>query len=45
MIYPESELARRHGAGVEKATPDPKQAYAAMPPDADVPYRDGWLPG
>jgi uncharacterized cupin superfamily protein len=45
VIYPESELAQRHKAGVEKETTDPREAYATMPADADVPFRAGWLPG
>ena len=45
VIYPESELAQRHKAGVEKETTDPREAYAEMPADADVPFRAGWLPG
>ena len=45
VVYPESELAQRHGAGVEKETTDPDQAYARFRKDEDVPYRDGWLPG
>lgn len=44
VVYPESELAQRHGAGVEKETPDPKEAYARFPEDADAPFRDDWLP-
>jgi uncharacterized cupin superfamily protein len=31
LFYPVSELAQRHGAGVEEATPDPKVAYAPYP--------------
>ena len=45
VIYPRSELALRHGAGVENETREPRQAYAEIPPDAEVAYRDGWLPG
>jgi uncharacterized cupin superfamily protein len=45
VVYPRSELALRHGAGVEEDTPDPDEAYARFGPDADIPYRDGWLPG
>lgn len=45
VIYPESELARRHGAGVARATPDPKVAYADNAEDVATPYREGWLPG
>jgi uncharacterized cupin superfamily protein len=31
LFYPSSELARRHGAGVEAQTPEPAQAYAPYP--------------
>jgi uncharacterized cupin superfamily protein len=44
IVYPESELARRHGAGVERETSDPKEAYAGTPEDVGVSYREGWLP-
>ena len=44
VVYPVSQLARRHAAGVEVETTEPKEAYAGYPPDTDVPYRDGWLP-
>jgi uncharacterized cupin superfamily protein len=30
VLYPLSEVARRHGAGVERETPDPKEAYAGF---------------
>ena len=45
VVYPASELAQRHGAGVETETTEPDEAYASFRKDADVPYRDGWLPG
>ena len=45
VIYPVSPLAQRHGAGVESETREPAQAYADIPSDAAVTYRDGWLPG
>ncbi len=45
VVYPESELAQRHGAGVEQTTSEPDQAYAAFAKDVAVAYRDGWLPG
>jgi uncharacterized cupin superfamily protein len=32
VMYPESELARKHGAGAAKATPDPDVAYAEFEP-------------
>jgi uncharacterized cupin superfamily protein len=44
VVYPESELAQRHGAGVAKETRSGEEAYAAFREDADVPYREGWLP-
>ena len=44
VVYPVSELAQSHGAGVQRETHQPKQAYADVPPDDAVAYRDGWLP-
>jgi hypothetical protein len=35
-VYPRSELALRHGAGVEHETNEPREAYAPFPP---------WQPG
>jgi len=35
-VYPRSELALRHGAGVEQETDQPREAYAPYPP---------WKPG
>jgi uncharacterized cupin superfamily protein len=32
ILYPLSDLARRHGAGVAKETPSPEEAYAPFPP-------------
>ena len=31
LVYPRSELARRHGAGVETETPSAREAYASYP--------------
>jgi uncharacterized cupin superfamily protein len=45
VVYPASELAQRHGAGVPIETRDPAQAYAQVKPDAETPYQRGWLPG
>jgi len=42
--YPVDEVARRHSAGVEQETNDPRQAYAPVPRRQPAPYRDGWLP-
>jgi uncharacterized cupin superfamily protein len=45
VIYPRADVALRHGAGVERDTPDPREAYADVPPDAEVAFDGGWLPG
>jgi uncharacterized cupin superfamily protein len=42
--YPVDETALRHGAGVEKETSDPQEAYAAFPSVGPTRYQDGWLP-
>jgi uncharacterized cupin superfamily protein len=44
VIYPSSELAQRHGAGVDETTSSPDEAYGRFPEGTDVPYREGWLP-
>jgi uncharacterized cupin superfamily protein len=44
IVYPVSELAQRHNAGVPKETPDPDEAYAPFPRGDEAPYREGWLP-
>ena len=44
VTYPVSELARRHGAGVEQETSDPDEAYARFPTPVDRRYQAGWLP-
>ena len=43
-LYPVSELALRHRAGVRKETRDPAEAYGDIADDVETPYRDGWLP-
>ena len=43
-IYPVSELAQRHGAGVSRETSDPNQAYGDLADDVETPYQPGWLP-
>jgi uncharacterized cupin superfamily protein len=45
VIYPVSELAQRHRAGVPTETRDPREAYSQLPPDVETRYREGWLPG
>ena len=48
LVYPVSELASRHGAGVERETTDPAEAYAEifaeLPRSRFVPYEPGSLP-
>jgi uncharacterized cupin superfamily protein len=44
IAYPRSDLALRHGAGVEVETDDPDEAYRRFPRSRPVAYRDGWLP-
>lgn len=44
VVYPADKLAQRHGAGVERTTRDPKEAYAGLAPDEPVPFRPAWLP-
>jgi uncharacterized cupin superfamily protein len=34
--YPVNEVARRHGAGVDQETNDPKEAYAGFPDDRPI---------
>jgi uncharacterized cupin superfamily protein len=44
VVYPESELAQRHGAGVAQETTEPERAYASFRDDQPVGYREGQLP-
>ena len=44
VVYPESELAQRHRAGVAREVRDPAQAYTGLEDDVETPYRRGWLP-
>lgn len=45
VVYPASEIAQRHRAGVAAETRDPEQAYADIPADVPTPFTPGWLPG
>jgi uncharacterized cupin superfamily protein len=45
VVYPASELAQRHRAGVNRETHSPEEAYAGLAPDVDTVFRDAWLPG
>ena len=42
--YTVDETALRHGAGVETATKDPKEAYAPLPERRFTRYQEGSLP-
>lgn len=48
VVYPVSEVAARHGAGVERETTKPAEAYAkaraGLPRSKWVRYRPEWLP-
>ena len=44
VVYPVSELAQQHAAGVDQETDSPKQAYARYETGRPVAYRSGWLP-
>jgi uncharacterized cupin superfamily protein len=44
VVYPVSELAQRHHAGVEHQTDSPEEAYSRFPEDVAVSYQPGWLP-
>jgi uncharacterized cupin superfamily protein len=43
--YTVDVAAIRHGAGVERETSDPQEAYARFPGRGPTSYREGWLPG
>jgi uncharacterized cupin superfamily protein len=36
LLYPASELARRHGAGAERETTSPEEAYSAYSPPTEA---------
>jgi uncharacterized cupin superfamily protein len=42
--YPASEVALRHGVGVEEATGEADVAHARYPEPEPATYREGWLP-
>jgi uncharacterized cupin superfamily protein len=42
--YTVSEVAIRHGAGVESETTKSAEAYARFPPSSRSTYGEGWLP-
>ena len=44
MVYPVSELALRHGAGVKKETGEASEAYSGFEDWKRSLYQEGWLP-
>ena len=44
VLYPVSELAQSHNAGVQTETRNPDEAYANAAEDVAVRYQDPWLP-
>jgi uncharacterized cupin superfamily protein len=44
LVYPVSDLAKKHGVSVEKETTKAAEAYADLPHSRRVPYREGSLP-
>lgn len=45
VTYPSSELAKRRGAGVERETVSPEEAYRPFPNRRrPIAHREGWLP-
>jgi uncharacterized cupin superfamily protein len=45
VVYRPSDPALAHGAAVAQETTEPEQAYAGIPADAPVSFREDWLPG
>jgi uncharacterized cupin superfamily protein len=45
VVYPASELALRHRAGVPEETDSAREAYAGVPEDERVAFDPAWLPG
>jgi len=44
LLYPVSDVARKHGAGVEQEATSGREAYAAFAKFDEGPYRDGLMP-
>jgi uncharacterized cupin superfamily protein len=43
VLYPVEEVALKHGAGVERETPSPEEAYAPFGRREEAPYPEGVL--
>ena len=44
LLYPVDPVASKHGAGVERETTAPAEAYAPFPKPEPIPFRDEFLP-
>jgi uncharacterized cupin superfamily protein len=44
VVYPASDIALRHRAGIEHETTSPEEAYAGLPQDEDAEFEEAWLP-
>ena len=44
LLYPVSEVARKHNAGVAEETKSGREAYAPFPKSKEGPYTEGTLP-
>ena len=44
VVYPVSEVALKHGAGVEQEVHTGAEAYAGLQPDEDAAFQEAWLP-
>jgi uncharacterized cupin superfamily protein len=44
LLYPVSEVARKHDAGVEQETTSGREAYARFSKSVEGPYPEGALP-
>jgi hypothetical protein len=44
-VYPGSERALEHGAGVREETTEPSEAYGSFSDWKRSQYQEGWLPG
>jgi uncharacterized cupin superfamily protein len=44
-MYPVAGIAKKHGVGVDRETPDAGIAYSHFPAPVPSSYGEGWLPG
>jgi uncharacterized cupin superfamily protein len=45
LVYPVSEVARKHGVSVKEETTKPAEVYGELPRSKRVAYNNRWLPG